>query len=72
MSTELADDQGSSPEDNAEQDLFVLRQDCTELRQVVPAARILIGKSRAIGQRGYSLARVTLEAVLVREDDSRQ
>lgn len=51
-----------------EQDLVVLRQSCEDLGEVMPAARKLIGKSTAIQKRGYSVARLTLEAVLVRED----
>jgi len=57
-------------EQEAEQALVVMRKNCADLAEVIPAARKLIGRSRAIRARGYSVAQITLEVVLVREDGS--
>jgi hypothetical protein len=74
MRTEQGDEAGWlgswRAEEEAEQRLVVLRKDCADLGEVIPAARKLIGRSRAIRARGYSVAQITLEAVLVREDES--
>jgi hypothetical protein len=58
--------------EDTEQPLIVLRENCRELGEVLPAARQLIGKSRSTQERGYSVAQITLEAVLIREDSLTQ
>lgn len=67
---DCCDPRGLGPQRDAEQPLVVLRKSCADLGEVMPAARKLIGRSTAIRARGYSVARITLEVVLVREDGS--
>ena len=54
---------GSSDlEQDAEDALVVLRKNCADLGEVIPAARKLIGRSTGIRQRGYSVVEITPEA----------